>query len=254
MAFSWKDVFCDPDLRSQVLDPLARDGAVEAIGALFCTCRGPANGSANDLDALGRATVELHEARYAMAHFAGSGSLRLVQWGLDNVVLENDLSLHTPACTYAADRGHLEILQFLHQHGFPWNTIVCENAAEGGHLEVLQWLRANGCPWDGYTCSSAARSGHLEVLKWARSNDCPWDGWTCASAARYGHLEVLQWASANGCPWNVHTCAYAALDGHLEVIQWARANGCPWDSDECLQSAESYGHTNMAQWIRENYV
>merc|ERR1711904_264377 len=42
-------------------------------------------------------------------------------------------------------------------------------AAENGHLKVLQWARANGCPWDKWTCSKAALKGHLEVLKWARA-------------------------------------------------------------------------------------
>jgi hypothetical protein len=48
---------------------------------------------------------------------------------------------------------------------------LCSNAAENGHLEVLQWAHANGCPWDEdtiETCECAAKGGHLEVLKWLR--------------------------------------------------------------------------------------
>ena len=29
-------------------------------------------------------------------------------------------------------------------NGCPWSEWTCAWAAEGGHLEVLQWLRANG--------------------------------------------------------------------------------------------------------------
>ena len=36
-------------------------------------------------------------------------------------------------------------------------------AAQNGHLEVLQWAHANGCPWDKWACSYAAQNGHLEV-------------------------------------------------------------------------------------------
>ena len=46
-------------------------------------------------------------------------------------------------------------------------------AAMEGHLEVLQWAHANGCPWDAGTCMFAAKGGHLKVLQWARANGCP---------------------------------------------------------------------------------
>jgi len=51
----------------------------------------------------------------------------------------------------------------------------CASAARGGHLEVVQWAHANGCPWDEQTCARAAGGGRLAVLQWARANGCPWD-------------------------------------------------------------------------------
>ena len=42
-------------------------------------------------------------------------------------------------------------------------------AAMEGHLEVLQWAHANGCPWDRNTRNFA--SGH--VLEWAVANGVP---------------------------------------------------------------------------------
>jgi hypothetical protein len=32
-----------------------------------------------------------------------------------------------------------------------WNEEVCAAAASSGHLEVLQWAHAHGCPWDEET-------------------------------------------------------------------------------------------------------
>jgi hypothetical protein len=52
----------------------------------------------------------------------------------------------------------------------------CELAncfSHNGHLEVLKWLRENGYEWDSEICSGAAKNGHLEVLKWLRKNGCP---------------------------------------------------------------------------------
>jgi len=83
----------------------------------------------------------------------------------------------------------------------------CSQAAHCGNREVLEWLHDTGFPWDAATCRMAARSGHLEVPQWARENGCLW-----------GHLEVPQWARENGCLWHYYTCLYAADAGQLEVL------------------------------------
>jgi hypothetical protein len=75
---------------------------------------------------------------------------------------------------------------------------TCAVAAQKGHLEVLQWARANGCPWDKETCRLAAMGGHLEVLLWLRANDCPWNKQQCMLVATEGqHLDVMAWL--RGC-------------------------------------------------------
>ena len=103
---------------------------------------------------------------------------------------------------------------------------TCSAAALGGHLEVLQWAHANGCPWNEETCSWAAWGGHFEVLQWARANGAPWDADTCYWAAGGEHLEMLQWLRANGCPWNERTCKEAEDKHHRDVFLWAHAKGC----------------------------
>ena len=109
----------------------------------------------------------------------------------------------------------------------PWVKETCAWAAEGGHLEVLQWARLRLCPWNALTCVCAAKHGHLEMLQWARANGCPWDADTCAYAAEAGHLELLKWARARGCPWDAQVTMIAEVYGHREMLEWARANGCP---------------------------
>ena len=58
-----------------------------------------------------------------------------------------------------------------------WDEDTCSWAAFRGHLEVIKWLRAKGCPWGEVTSRSAALGGHLEVLQWMQAQDppCPWD-------------------------------------------------------------------------------
>jgi len=53
---------------------------------------------------------------------------------------------------------------------------ACFKAAAAGNLEVLEWLREHGCPWDVHTCSIAAYKGRLAALRWLREHGCPWAG------------------------------------------------------------------------------
>jgi hypothetical protein len=112
--------------------------------------------------------------------------------------------------------------------GFPVPPLclkyACSYAADGGNREVLEWLHSTGCPWDAKTASVAACGGHLDVLQLARAHGCPWDHWTPTRAAEGGHLAVLQWARAHQCPWNWYVCIRAANAGQLEVLQWIREN------------------------------
>jgi hypothetical protein len=153
-------------------------------------------------------------------------------------------------CFYAAKGGHLELLKWARQNGFPWDSDTCDNAAEGGHLELIKWARENGCPWDSGTCAEAALGGQLEVLKWARENGCPWDSDTCAYAALGGHLEVLKWAMENGCHWDDWTCLFAAEGGHLEVLKWAIKNGAPWEEHR-MDILDCVRGTDLEGWYRE---
>ena len=128
-----------------------------------------------------------------LKHLHRQGRLKLSQVEDTQKVLQQE----------AAAKGQLEVLQWLHANGCPWNRSTCSGAAGGGHLKAMQWLIANGCPWNADTCAWAAKGGHLEVLQWARENGCPWDNLTCCWAIQYGHIELLNWAVANGCPQNI---------------------------------------------------
>ena len=86
-------------------------------------------------------------------------------------------------------------MQWLREHGRPWDASMCSAATAGGNLEVLKWLCEQDYPWrHGTACRAAARGGHLEMLMWLREQDCPWDASAVRAAAEEGHLEVLKWA------------------------------------------------------------
>ena len=127
----------------------------------------------------------------------------------------------------AAAGGHLGVLRWLREQGYPWDEQVVANAAAGGHLHVIAWAREHGCPWDETACVSAvACERRLEVVRWLRGQGAPMDELTAAEAAEGGHAELLELLHELDCPWDGRTCAAAARGGHLALLQWARGKGC----------------------------
>ena len=109
-------------------------------------------------------------------------------------------------CVAAAEGGHLSCLQYAHENGCDWNSLVCEHAIDGppggtgGHMNCLTYAVSNGCPIDALTCAAAAEGGHLECLRFLHENECPWDDRTTYAAVRHEHPECLKFAFENGCP------------------------------------------------------
>jgi hypothetical protein len=56
------------------------------------------------------------------------------------------------------------------------DTQLASDCAREGHVTLLQWAREHGWPWDTYEstrCRFAARNGRWDVVKWAIENGCP---------------------------------------------------------------------------------
>jgi hypothetical protein len=127
-----------------------------------------------------------------------------------------------------------EVYALYKEHFQQTTTTICLWAAEQGHLQLLQWAIASGCPWNYEIFEKAAGHGHLEILKWARANGRSWNAETCLAAAQHGHLEILKWARANGCPWDRFTLlssssSWSPGDTEVGKSQWlclGRSNLC----------------------------
>ena len=61
----------------------------------------------------------------------------------------------------------------MHENGCPWDSHACSSAAQKGYLLVLQYLHENGCPWDWTTCLHAAQRKHWDCLQYLVDNKCP---------------------------------------------------------------------------------
>tara|TARA_Y100001958_G_scaffold120596_1_gene87711 strand:- start:430 stop:1737 length:1308 start_codon:yes stop_codon:yes gene_type:complete len=167
---------------------------------------------------------------------AAAGNLDALRWLHDcNYLWHSDTYMH------AATSGGVAILTYLLDENCPRDVATeaaaCECAAERGHLEALQWLRQNNFGWNANTMLSAASNGHIAVLRWAHQNGCPFDvnGWEgkmmCEQAAFSGHVEVLRFVceqmpalDGDACPWTPKATrsAFAHVSHrHTQVIELA---------------------------------
>ena len=95
---------------------------------------------------------------------------------------------------YAAQNGELALLMKLPSsiHG---SAEAMDWAASKGHLDVVQWLhhnRTEGCT--KYAMNCAAMNGHLDVVKWLHSNRTEGNVEEALAHARRGrHKEIFQY-------------------------------------------------------------
>lgn len=69
----------------------------------------------------------------------------------------------------AATRGHLAILEWLHQtEPQVENTDICSFAASSGRLDALRWAH-----WNSKICVYATMGGSIDCLDYARRHGCP---------------------------------------------------------------------------------
>ena len=152
-------------------------------------------------------------------------------------------------CKGTAERGDLAMLQWLRVHQeppCPWSETGCMSiAAARGHLSVVQWLHEQGAPllvadnFGDQPIHCAALHGHLAVVQWLHEQGVSLTGagykgrQPIHHAARRDQLAVVQWLHKQGVSLIVadsngdQPIHHAALRGHLDTAQWLHDQGVP---------------------------
>ena len=107
---------------------------------------------------------------------------------------------HPYAKWYAAKNGHLEILKYLHEQGYPWHFFCMTDAAFRGHLDCLKYARDHGCGWHPELIGWAASGGHLEILKYLHEHGCPRDE-NLVLEVEIENLDCLKYLLEQGYSW-----------------------------------------------------
>eukprot|EP00051_Salpingoeca_urceolata_P011173 m.137988 g.137988 ORF g.137988 m.137988 type:complete len:339 (-) comp17014_c0_seq2:145-1161(-) len=145
------------------------------------------------------------------------------------------------AMKIAAEHGHIEAVQWLHDHDVPWNEYDLRAAAQRGHLDVVRWMHDQGCPWTADIAQAAASGGFLDVLKYLREQGCVLDSKTVAMAACGRNTDTIKWLRSVGCEWSPAAVAQAAQQGDKDMICYLLDGGCPMD-EQATRCAAMNGH------------
>ncbi len=89
---------------------------------------------------------------FISCHFYGYGK-PLLNLRDKNTKKQVPLILSVSAASCAAERGHFECLQYIHEreNGY-WDEMTVIGAAGGNHFICLRYLLNEKCPWDQHVC------------------------------------------------------------------------------------------------------
>jgi hypothetical protein len=156
----------------------------------------------------------------------------------------------TGAMHWAALKGHLPVVQYLHESKKACTTNAMDWAARNGHLPVVQYLHRIKKECTTQAMEWAARNGHLPVVQYLHEIKKE-----CSSLAMYfavanGHLPVVQFLHQIGKKCSTIDMDCAVVNGHLPVVQYLHRKGKECTAEAMLQ-AEVNGHAEVAAFLRQ---
>ncbi|OWY98343.1 hypothetical protein PHMEG_00030911 [Phytophthora megakarya] len=153
----------------------------------------------------------------------------------------------------AAGHGHLEVVQWLHDHATRYfDCQALNDAALNRYLAVVEWLHTHNYrnATSGNPMDEAAANGHLEVVQWLHEHQRYYGPCAMNRAAEGGHLEIVQWLQNKSSEiFYTSTVERAAMNGHLNTIEWMYSHaGCDVLTDKVFFEAAYNGHLEVVKW------
>lgn len=158
--------------------------------------------------------------------------------------------------------GDTELLMFLQKFDVDLNM---ENdrlsilAAKKGHLNIVQYLHErNVC--NQYAVSVASRYGHLEIVKYLCQQNISIhynNNSAVCEAARYGHLEIVKYLISRGAnisDLNDYPLFIASSKGNLDIVKILIQNNANVNANHgcALRFAAKNKHCDVVRFLLEN--
>lgn len=141
-------------------------------------------------------------------------------------------------------------------------------AAERGYLEILEWLQEEKFPICGTIWSKAAESGNLDIInfcltaKYQHGQVVSEHIWTVFSyhAARSGHINILEFIKNKG-KHMMMAYSGAACGGQIECLNWLKQQGVSMDKHNykkdlgflvIIEAKDETASLEGLKWIHKN--
>ncbi|OQS01236.1 ankyrin repeat-containing protein [Achlya hypogyna] len=156
----------------------------------------------------------------------------------------------------AASCGNVDIMTFLHTHGYDgFSADTMDTAAECGHLGVVRFLHATrreGCTTKAL--DMAIYNGHAEVAEWLyahRTEGCSHSGALFAAKRGYGSL-LRQMVADRRLNLVGSEIVHAARAGHLSVVQYLATSAAATHVRQAKYAAKARGHADVDAYLAQN--
>lgn len=133
------------------------------------------------------------------------------------------------SCAAEARRGSVRRLQYLHEHGCPWDSETCTWAAQEGNILCLQYAHENGCPWDEYTNIYAIRHQQYKCIKYLHENGFNWTESDAIFMVQAGNNKCFEYMISHGCPYTTETISEILKNDRLAMMKFLVSLGEPLD-------------------------
>lgn len=154
------------------------------------------------------------------------------------IAVDNGAILEPELCDCASHGSQMEMIKWLHAKGVTGTSNACYYAVEKGNIEMLDYLRDHGGYKfdDNALYSAAAEKGSIEAADWLFAAGVPLPA--CADhrfalfelAMAHNRCDMLSWLLAHNCGELSKDHVRAALwHGQPKLLQWLMDNDCPVD-------------------------
>ena len=184
---------------------------------------------------------------------ARTNKLDLLKWARE----EKKCKWDEKTITAAAHQGNLEMVKYFVANECPIDMNACAFAAIRGQLECLKYLHEEvKAPWTSGTAAFAALIGQLQILKYLVEREYDeYDEDACEWAAADGHLDCLKYLHETAkAPWDENAVREARKNYHPECVQYCLDNDCPLPYGWRYEDGELYVSESESESESENSI
>ncbi len=169
------------------------------------------------------------------------GNLEMLKYCLENISNKIDMKTNQglSLCYVAATAGHVHVLKYLHENGYPWDDNIPHMASNCNRFECLKYAVEEGCPVNNIIARS------LEAVKFLKARGLEWKTYATQNAVQANDLELLKYAHENGAPCG-EAAYYAIIHGALECLKYLIENGA-----QISYPVETVGSLDVLKYLVE---